>query len=230
MNADAWLTTVFAPALERESLAYTNDADLLRGQLAALHDCEVLDENAWDDARRRLDAAVEVAHRRARFDVRPPGTTEDASAAIVTLHRVLAVAQPLADVDGMPILVTSVELWSSGVDMFLAGLPTPDAERHVLEHSTDLNDWGRKRREGRSGEGALSPPQLRGNRFFELDVRIRDDVGTGYRIMGGSAGGSQTEWRMNRHYEPGVPEHATQLTVEIADHDGNPIGRLNLAL
>jgi hypothetical protein len=80
MDAQHWLATVFGPTLHRESLAYTNDADLLRGQLAALHDCGVLDDEAYRDALRRLDAPIEAAHQQAHFDVRPVGTAEPALA------------------------------------------------------------------------------------------------------------------------------------------------------
>jgi hypothetical protein len=143
---------------------------------------------------------------------------------------VLAVARPLADVDSMPFVLTSVELWTNRVDVFLAGLPTAEADQRIRQHEDELNEWARKRREGLSGEGTLSPPHPRGNRLFDVDIRLHNDLGTNYRTTGGSAGGSNTEWRLHRHYEPGVPEQATTLIVEAADHDGQIIGAVEFPL
>ncbi len=230
MDAEQWLAAVFTPMLDRESLAYGYDADLLRGQLAALRDCGVLDDEVHADAKRRLDAAVEAAHRRGRFDVRPVGTVRPVPGSNVALRAVLAVAQSLAEVDGMPFVLTSVELWTNRVDLFLAGVPTAEAEQHVREQEAKLNEWARQRSEGRSGEGTLSPPQTRGHRLFDVGIRLRDDLGTGYRMMSGSAGGTGTDWRVHRHYEPGVPANATQLIVEAADGDGHTVGTLEISL
>ncbi|WP_432839053.1 hypothetical protein [Dactylosporangium sp. CA-092794] len=230
MDAGQWLATVFTPMLERESLAYSQDADLLRGQLAALHDCGVLDDITHTDARQRLDQAVEAARRRARFDVRPPGLINLEPAPAPALPRVLAVAQPLAQVDGMPFVLTSVELWTNRVDLFVVAVPTAEAEQHVREQEAKLNEWAVARREGRGGAGTLSPPMTRGHRLFDVAIRLRDDLGTSYRMMSGSAGGTGTDWRVHRHYEPDVPANATQLTVEAADDDGHTVGSLELPL
>jgi hypothetical protein len=129
----------------------------------------------------------------------------------------------------MPFVLTSVELWTNRVDLFLAGLPTAQAQEQIRQRQAELNEWARKRREGR-GDGVLSPPQARGNRLFELDIRLRDDLDTRYHTIGGSAGGSNTEWRLHRHYEPGVPENATMLTVEIADTAARVVGAVELPL
>jgi hypothetical protein len=61
MDAQQWLATVLTPTLGRESLAYTSDADVLRGQLAALRDCDVLDDETHAAAVQRLDEAIEAA-------------------------------------------------------------------------------------------------------------------------------------------------------------------------
>jgi hypothetical protein len=230
MDARQWLTNAFPPALERESLAYTNDADLLRGQLAALHDCELIDDGTHTDAQQRLEAAIENARYRVRFDIRPPGTADLTPPPTVALKRVLAIAQPLADVDGRPFVLTSAELWSNGVDLFLAALPTLESQRHIRQREAELNEWARKRRERRSGEGTLSASQLRGNRMFDLNIRLHDDLDTSYHAMGGSAGGGRTEWRMHRRFEPGVPDNATRLTVELPKDDGNAVGAVHIPL
>ncbi len=231
MTGDQWLTTVFTPCLRRESLAYGSDAELLRGQLRALRDCGVLDEAEFAAAERRLDAAVEAARERAGFRIRPPGSTQPPPRLTAVLHRVLAVGRPVAEVDGMPLALTSVELWSDRSFVHLAGLPTGDADEHVRQVEAHMTEWGRRHQERRSGDGSLSPPELRGGRLLSaLQVVLRDDVGTTYRWTGGQAGGSQTEWRMQAHYAPGVSHEATRLVVEVGGRDEPPVGVIELAL
>ncbi|GAA0711911.1 hypothetical protein Drose_14130 [Dactylosporangium roseum] len=230
MDAEQWLATVFTPALGRESLAYSNDADQLRGQLAALHDCGVLDDTAHADARQRLEQAVEAARRRAQFDVRPPGRMQLEPLADPALPRVLAVAQPLAQVDGMPFVLTSVELWTNRVDLYVVAMPTAEAEQHRRAQEAKLDEWAAARREGRSGEATLSPPLPRGHRLLDVNIRLRDDLGTGYHMVSGGAGGTGTDWRVHRHYEPNVPANASLLTIEATDSDGHAVGSLEVPL
>jgi hypothetical protein len=49
----------------------------------------------------------------------------------------------------MPFVLTSVELWTTRIDMFFAGLPTAEAERQIRRHEAELNEWARS--------GSLSP-------------------------------------------------------------------------
>src|SRR5947199_6397540 len=112
MDGDQWLSTVFTPCLRRESLAFGSDADLLRGQLRALRECEVLGEAEFAAAEHRLDAAVEAARERAGFRIRPPNSTRPAPRLTAVLHRVLAVGRPVVEIDGMPLALTSAEQWS----------------------------------------------------------------------------------------------------------------------
>ncbi|MFF5225115.1 hypothetical protein [Dactylosporangium sp. NPDC000521] len=230
MDAAQWLAAVFTPALGRDSLAYSADADLIRGQLAALHACDVLDDAAHADALARLAAAVQAAERRAGFDVQPPRTPRLVPPPAAGLPRVFAVAEPLATADGMPLVLTSVELWPTRIDLFIAGIPTAEAEQHRREQDAKLQEWAAARATGHSGEGVLSPPMPRGHRLFDVDIRVRDDVGTTYRTTGGSSGGSGTDWRVHRHYEPSVPPAATQLAIEAADRHGHVVGSLEVLL
>jgi hypothetical protein len=230
VNADAWLNTIFTPCLDRDSLAYTNDADLLRGQLRALRDCDVLSDQAYTDAEARLDAAVEAARERDRFVVHPAGTTQPPPQPTAVLHRVLAVGQPLAEVDGMPFILTSVELWSDRTHLTLAALPTPEADQRVTRDHAKINTWSQHHRAGRSGEGALGSPGLRGNRLHVLNIRLRDDMGNTYQPKGGSAGGDGTEWRLHAYCQPGIPQTATRLTVAVIDAQGQAITSLDVTL
>jgi hypothetical protein len=229
MDGARWLAELFEPALERETLAFTHDGKLLRAQLRALHDCGVLTEHQYADAERRLTEAVDAAHERARFDVRPAGAATG-EATTVEFRKVLAIGEPLATVDGMPFLLTSVEVWSNRIDLMLACIPTAESDRRVREHEAAVNEWLRLERQGRSGLGTLGPPFDRGGRLFDLDVQVRDDAGTTYQSTGGSAGGSSTEWRLHRHYAPGPPAGATELTVELRDDGAEVEGAVRMSL
>jgi hypothetical protein len=226
--ADEWLATLFDPALGRESLAYTSDADLLRAQLRALHDCGVLREDAFVDAQQRLDDAVTAAHQRARFDIQPPQSTAPPPAAL--LEQVLAVGQPLADIDAMTFILTSVELWDNQIDLFFAAVPTDNSDRLDSRTQEALLNWAAKHEAGFSGEGTLSAPLPRSHRLFEVDLRLRDNLGTDFHMMGGGAGGGRRgQWRMHRTYKPGLPLSAAYLLVEIADSHGDTVTSLRLA-
>ncbi|MEN3307757.1 MAG: hypothetical protein V7603_3959 [Micromonosporaceae bacterium] len=234
MDGAEWLEILFMPALGRESLAYGNDAELLRVQLLALRDCAVLDAAQYGDAIRRLEEAVRVAQDKAALRVRPPGSARPAATPSGALRRVLAVGQPIAEVDGMPFLLTSVELWSTRVEVFLAGVPTAESDRYIDRKEADvggqISNWGRVLREGRSGEAALSQPPARGEGLFEVEVGLRDDVGTDYQPTGGNMSMGRTEWRVHRHHQPGVPDKAAQLTVQALDRHGSVVGQLTLPL
>src|SRR5207253_735018 len=102
--------------------------------------------------------------------------------------------------------------------------PHAEADEHVRHVEAQLAEWGRRHQERRSGEGSLSAPDLRGSRLLSaLQIVLRDDHGTTYRWTGGHSGGSQTEWRMQAHYAPGVPDDANRLTLEIGARDAEPI-------
>ena len=233
MDGDHWLATVFTPLLERPSLAHGNDATILRGQLCALHDCEVLDDQVFADALERLDRAVDAARGSTSYSM---ATSDDARPVpdvvmpepVAVLRRVIAVGAGLAVVDGMPLIVTTIELWDNRVYLFVAGLSTAETERRYQQHEDDINAWLRERRAGRSGPGTLGPPEP-----WRIDVgqfRLRDDAGTEYRFVSGSSGGGpRSDWRLEAAYTPGVPDAASGLTIEFGDERG-PVARLNVPL
>jgi hypothetical protein len=221
VDGDHWLATVFTPLLARESLAHTKDAEILRGQLCALHDCEVLDDRVFADALARLDGAIDAARGSAALSMI---SSDDAHPVpevvlpepIALLRRVVAVGAGLAVVDGMPVIVTSVELWDNRVYVFVAGLSTAETERRHQQHDDDFNAWLRERRAGRSGPGTLGPPEPWG--IDAGHFRLHDDVGTEYRFISGSSGGSRrSDWRLEAAYTPGVPDAATRLRLEFGD-------------
>jgi hypothetical protein len=160
MTGDEWLAEVFRAALGSEAIGFGGDADNLRGQVRALHDCGVLSDETRDSAERDLDAAVAASLERRRLKMREVGRTPPAPSPAATFRRVMAVGEPLVEVEGMPLLVTGVESWSNRVEMFLAAVPNADAELEIIESGKALEAWHRWRAERRSGPGVMNPPGL----------------------------------------------------------------------
>jgi hypothetical protein len=85
--------------------------------------------------------------------------------------------------DGVEVALIGLEVWSGGVIVRLAGLPSEQSER--LEHTYDheLEAWGRTGREG-------SPPKQPAERLFDVGLALSDDVATSYALRFSSLGGS----------------------------------------
>jgi hypothetical protein len=65
------------------------------------------------------------------------------------------------------------------------------------------------------------PPDQPGEVLSRVPLVVSDDLGTAYRSTGRSAAGTQTEWRGEWHFEPGVPKAASVLTVRLDTPEGN---------
>lgn len=206
MNGSEWLQHIFVPELQHGTQQY-----VLRAQLKALHDCEVLDAAQLAEAERLLHANTPEVH--------PPATV--APAPSNSLRRVLAPAVPLADIDGVTYVVTTIELWEHTVDVFVAGVPSSETTRR--EHAAELAmaAWVRARRSGAVRDGL--PPDRIGTTRLGLLIDISDDLGTPYRLGHSSSGGSGGEWRIHLTCKPGVPTEATTLTVHVNDDDNRPL-------
>jgi hypothetical protein len=200
MTGDEWLATVFQPALTAEPMVPGREYEALRGQLHALRDCEVLTPDAFAAAEQRLDEASEAARSRRRPRVRPAGS--EARPGTNRLLRVLAPAEPLADVDSVTFVLTSVELWEHRVELFGAGL------RAGPHDPAYLDEWS---------------PDIAGSPLYELLIGLSDDLGTRYDLISSDADGSASEWRLHNSYAPGVPHRAGRLILNIADDDGRPL-------
>jgi hypothetical protein len=221
MNGEEWLSTVFEPALAGDRLHDSYEGYVLRRQLDALRDCAVLPGPVVERAQRRLDDLADAERARRRRGIRPAGTA--GAEPVQRLRTVLAPAAPLVDVDAMTFLLTTVEVWSNRVDLVVVGIPTADSDRQIREHEADVDRWFRA---GHVGE----PPRAGYERLFPtIDVRVSDDAGTEYRFHTGSGGGTGTEYRLHRTYEPGPPDGATRLVVAVVD-GGQPVGRVDLLL
>jgi hypothetical protein len=123
MTGAEWLEQVFERGLRiRDPAAYLE----LLGALRALRACGVLAEDVAREAEQRLNDRFSWPASSppdpSLQDLRVAGAT--AARAHDALQAVLAPAQPLADVDDITVVLVSVELWTSGMFVRLAGLRT----------------------------------------------------------------------------------------------------------
>jgi hypothetical protein len=128
------------------------------------------------------------------------------------LRAVLAPATALAEVDGMTLMLLSVELWTTSVFLHLAVLRTPETDEQDAAYQRAIDAWA-------AGARDDAPPAQPGERLTRLPLTIADDAGTRYHTTHRGAGGSATEWRSQWKFEPGPPPTTTRLTITL-DQDG----------
>jgi hypothetical protein len=205
MDGADWLERILAPALRHGSPARS----ILRAQTLALQECGVLDAAQAAEAMRRIDAS--------RPSIEPP--TAAAPPPTSRLVRVLAPALPIADIDRVTYVLTSVELWEHAVDVFVAGMPSAVTARREREAEAALNQWAQQRHH-------LGPPPdpIRSHHLGVL-VSVGDDLGTPYRMRHASMGGSGAPWRLHATSSPGVPPTAKHLVISVNDDDARPLQR-----
>jgi hypothetical protein len=221
MRGDEWLERVFEPALRTDDPAVHPQ---LRGALHALRDCGVLSPEAAAHAESRLDARFDwLAEPEVVAPVTTARPTHDA------LEAVLAPACALADVDGLTVLLVSVELWTSCVVLRLAGLRSAFTDELEAEYRAAMGHWVTLADEAQASGERVPAPHAPGERLARLDLRLADDAGTRYEAAHRQAGGSGSEWRAEWHFGPGVPARATRLAVAVGASDVDRPG-LELAL
>jgi hypothetical protein len=152
-------------------------------------------------------------------EIRPPGSR--ALPARDQLASVLAPMLALADVDGLTLVLASVELWTSSVFLRTAILRNATTDELDAEHEAAFEQWSETARE-------TPPPPQPATRLMRLELTLSDDVGTGYRNQGRSAAGAGTEWRAEWKFQPGAPPGATRLTLTLRGRDGEQTHELAL--
>jgi len=210
MNGAEWLDTVLERGLRiGDPAAYPE----LLGGLTALAACGVLSEDQVRTAQARLDerfAWLLPTIPPARPEIRPASRQP---AAHDVLEFAFAPAAPLADADGITVILTTVELWTSGTFVRLAGLRSAHSDELDARFEEDLAGWV-KYAPADPASGATHPRQP-GELLTRLPLTLSDDVGTLYHSPGRLAGGTGTEWRAEWRFEPGVPQQTTRLTVTV---------------
>jgi hypothetical protein len=128
------------------------------------------------------------------------------------LRGVLAPAAELAEVDGMTLMLLSVELWTTSVFLHLAVLRSAQTDELDATHQRAMDAWA-------AGPHTDDPPPQPGERLTRLPLMLADDAGTPYHPTHRHAGGTATEWRSGWKFEPGPPATTMRLTVTL-DQDG----------
>jgi hypothetical protein len=205
MTGEEWLERVFERGLR---IAEPGMYQELLGGLSALAACGALSPAAAASARNRLDATFQRLAPRP-LDVRRAGTA--AAPARERLEAVLAPARALADVDGFTLLLVSVELWTNGPVLRLAGLRNASTDTLDAAHEAAMARWAA----ARARDVGADPPELPGERLMRLPLALADDAGTTYAPGSRSGGGTGSEWRAEWRFAPAVPAAATRLTVTL---------------
>lgn len=217
MDGAEWLERIFDAALRSDDPAVYPE---LLGALRALRDCGVLDEDAVREARARLDARYEwLAEPEIEMPAPSASSTHDA------LEAVLAPARPVADVDGLTVVLVSVELWTSGVVLHLAGLRGAVTDELDVEYQAAMAHWVTLAEEAQASGSRVPAPHAPGERLLRLPLTVADDVGTRYEPVSRQGGASGSEWRSQWQLTPGVPADATRLRfgVERAGGEGSVV-------
>ena len=221
MTGAEWLRRVFDAALRSNDPAVHPE---LVGALRALRDCGVLDDNEVREAQARLDARFEwLADPEIELPARAALGTHDA------LQAVLAPARPVADVDGLTVVLVAVELWTTGLVLHLAGLRSAVTDELDVEYQTAMAHWVTLADAAQAMGDRVPAPHAPGERLTRLPLAVADDVGTRYEADARQGGGSGSEWRAQWHLTPGVPAAATRLRVSV-DGAGDEGSVLDLAL
>jgi hypothetical protein len=124
--------------------------------------------------------------------------------------------------EGVDVALISVEVWSAGVIVRLAGLPNERTEALDRYYHETLDAWAHA---GRAG----SPPKQPAEDVFDIDLALSDDSGTSYTLRAASKGGSGRMFRAEWSFEPGPPESSRRLAVRVS-REGRQIEVIDLVV
>jgi len=147
----------------------------------------------------------------ARLDYDDPDHTYQVTVTTVPRRRLEVPNDTIAEVGGIGIRLTSVEI-SSDVTVVI---DAQDGSRYqeVLEaFQATYRRW-----ESTTDRPMPRPPAWPADEFFGC-IRLRDDVGTDYALRAGRAGGSGTEFECTYNFDPVPPIDAHSLRVDVVDH------------
>lgn len=148
------------------------------------------------------------------------------------LRGVLLPLAPVVDVAGVTLILLAVELWQRSVSLRGVGLESALTEARDAAHAEAIEGWAEeaKRAKRASLPFLEMPPDQPGSALLHVPFMLSDDVGTTYTLGSGSAGGTGTEWQMERGFEPGMPNEARHLHIAVTDHDGQELTALSFDL
>jgi hypothetical protein len=220
VTGEEWLRHTFDPALRMSKPHYGE----LRVELATLLESGVLSEEEASCALVQLDEDERerwmiVGRRtdRAFAEARGDAAAQDRLEAFLTPEHALG------EVDGITVVLTRVELWTSRLIVRLEALQNRLTDALDATFDTEWKAWERRWIEDRSAAEAedLPPPEQPSvPRLSGLPLSVADDLGSRYHAIGTATGGSEHPWRSEWRLEPGVPPSASALKVTL--EDGEP--------
>jgi hypothetical protein len=107
-------------------------------------------------------------------------------------------------------MLVSVEAWPDEIVVRMRGLPSEVTARLDAEFHEALEAW---HREGRTS----GVPQQPADEMFDFDITVSDDVGTVYAVQQAARGGTSRMFRAEWTFQPGPPDSASRLAVNVGD-------------
>lgn len=128
-------------------------------------------------------------------------------------ERLMSRRQPArAKHDGLTVVLTSVDNTEEAVVLQLALSDDQATTERLAAWEAAHERWNE--RWLAAGHPTGNPPAQPAEAVNQLEMALLDDVGTAYRIVASSAGGTGTERLASIRFAPGVPDEASRLTVE----------------
>jgi hypothetical protein len=134
----------------------------------------------------------------------------------------LSPAHVLGQFEGIPIVLVTAELWTHR--LFIRLCAGQNERTRTLDEpwTRGFEQYTHEALAARERDDAArpEPPEDPGVVLIRAPLIVSDDLGTVYRGACASVGGTGSEWRGERGFEPGVPVAATVLTVRLDTSEG----------
>ena len=219
VTGEEWLRDTFDRALRTTRPPYED----LRNELRALSVSGALSEDVAAGALEQLEQDDAERSRIVRGRTERALHASRAGGDPDRLERLLTVERSLGEINGVAVVVTRIELWTSRLTLRMEALRSQLTE--ALDASFDV-EWKAYERRWVEDRAAAEAEDLRlaeqpsTSRLSRLPLSVADDVGTRYHAIGTATGGSEHPWRSEWRIEPGVPPSASLLRIAL--EDGEP--------
>jgi hypothetical protein len=133
-------------------------------------------------------------------------------------------AHILGSSEEIPVVFVTAELWTHRLFIRLCAAQNERTRSLDAQCAAEFERFSQEVRATRERGDATrpAPPDQPGEVLSRVPLVVSDDLGTAYRSTGRSAAGTQTEWRGEWYFEPGVPQAASVLTVRLDTPEGSP--------
>lgn len=230
MDVQEWLAHHFEAELSSERVLNKAVAGRLQGGVEALKAVGLLTPQEARGHLHQLHQARERLARENRPDLPAPHPEEPQTTN--PLRGVLLPLAPVVDIQGVTLVLLTVELWQRTVSLRGAGLESALTEARNAAHAEAFHEWAEQARQAKRANLPFleMPSDEPGTGLGDVPFILSDDVGTTYTMCAGSAGRTGTEWRTECGFQPRVPDTARHLHIAVADHDGHEIAALSFDL